>query len=213
DRQQRRRDGGAERRGAVPDPGGQSAVSHVPPVAHDTRCAGKHRCLAGAKEDAGDDELPEAPDQTNRRLCKRPDKQAETQKPARTKAIGHCPARKLAESVSPEERRKQKPHIRDRQAKLLTDQRIGDGERSTVDIVERSGDHEKYKGRSLPPPDAGWNRGVGHDRTSSKALTSPPTAACGSTASGALPGHPQMGGSGDTSPDAEWIQQGSTPGS
>ena len=116
------------------------------PVAHDTRCAGKHRCLAGTKEDAGDNELPEAPDQTSRRLGKRPDEQAEAQKPARTKAIGQCPARKLAESVSPEERRKQKPHVRDRQAKLLTNQRIGDGERCTVDIIERPGDHKKCKG-------------------------------------------------------------------
>src|SRR5580704_12653493 len=163
---QRRRDSGAERRGAVPDPCGQSAVSHVPPVAHDTRCAGKHWRLSGTKEDAGDNELPEAPDQTSRRLCKRPDKQAETQKPARTKAIGHCSARKLAESVSPEERRKQKPHVRDRQAKLLTNQRIGDGERCTVDIVERSGDHKKCKSRNLHPPDAGRNPGVGHNKPS-----------------------------------------------
>jgi hypothetical protein len=91
----------------------EEAVSHIPPVAHDTRCAGKHRRLAGTKEDAGDNELPEAPDQTSRRLCKRPDEQAEAQKPARTKAIGQCPARKLAESISPEECRKQKPHVRD----------------------------------------------------------------------------------------------------
>jgi hypothetical protein len=51
-------------------------------------------------------------------------------------------------------------------AGLFTDQRIGDGERSTVDIIERSGDHKKYKRRSLYPPDAGRNRGVGHDKPS-----------------------------------------------
>jgi hypothetical protein len=34
----------------------------------------------------------------------------------------------------------------------------------------------------------------------------PPSAACGSTASGSLPGHPGMGGSGDSRPDAEWLQ-------
>jgi hypothetical protein len=143
DRQQRRRDGRAERRGAVPDPCGQSAVSHIPPVAHDTRRAGKHRCLAGTEEDAGDNELPEVPDQTSRRLGKRPDEQAEAQQAARTKAVGQRSARKLAESVSPEECGEQKPHVGDRQAELFTDQRIGDGERSTVDIVERSSDHQK----------------------------------------------------------------------
>src|ERR1700758_1825311 len=82
----------------------------------------------------------------------------------RPNAVGQCSARKLAESISPEECGKQKPHVRDRQAEFLTDQRIGDRERSTVDIVERSGDHEKYKGRSLRPPDAGWNWGGGHHR-------------------------------------------------
>src|SRR5580704_4787084 len=156
--------------------------------------AGKHRRFSSTKEDAGDDELPEAPDQTSPRLGKRPDQQAEAQQAARTNAVGQRPARKLAESISPEKCGKQKPHVGDRHAEFFTDQRIGDGERCTVDIVARSRDHKKYKGRSLHPPDAGWNWGVGHDRTSSKALTSPPTAACGSTASGALPGHPEMGG-------------------
>jgi hypothetical protein len=108
-----------------------------------TRRAGKHRCLAGTKEDAGDNELPEAPDQTSRRLGERPDEQAEAQQAAWTKAVGQRPARKLAESVSPEECGEQKPHVGDRQAELFTDQRIGDGERSTVDIVERSSDHQK----------------------------------------------------------------------
>jgi hypothetical protein len=83
----------------------QSAISHIPPVAHDARCAGKHRRLAGPDEDAGNDELPEAPDQSSRRLGERPDEQAEAQQAARTNAVRQRPARKLAESVRPEERR------------------------------------------------------------------------------------------------------------
>jgi hypothetical protein len=99
------RDSRTERGGAVPDPCRQSAISHIPPVAHDARCAGKHRRLAGPDEDAGNDELPEAPDQSSRRLGERPDEQAEAQQAARTNAVRQRPARKLAESVRPEERR------------------------------------------------------------------------------------------------------------
>jgi hypothetical protein len=77
----------------------------------DARSAGKHRRLAANKEDTGDNELPEAPDQTSRRLGERPDEKAEAQQAARTNTIGQCPARKLAESVSPKECRKQKPHV------------------------------------------------------------------------------------------------------
>jgi hypothetical protein len=49
--------------------------------------------------------------------------------------------------------------------------------------------------------DAGRDRGF-----SSKASTSPPTAACGSMSSGLLPGHPRSV-VGDSRPEAEWIIQ------
>jgi hypothetical protein len=40
------------------------------------------------RKNAGDNELPEAPDQTSRRLGQRPDEQAEAQQAARTNPIG-----------------------------------------------------------------------------------------------------------------------------
>jgi hypothetical protein len=77
----------------------------------------------------------------------------------RPDAVNQCAARQLREGIGPQEGRQQKPHIGNRQPKLLPDQRVGDRKRRTVEVVQRAGDHQHDQGGALSAPDArqgGW---------------------------------------------------------
>ena len=160
--QQRRGDGRPERGGAVPYPGRQAAAAHVVPVAHDPHGAREHRRLAQAQERSGEDELPEARDEARRRLRHGPDHEAGAQHAARPQPVEQRPARQLGEGVGPQEGGEQQAHVGDRQAELLADQRVGDRERGTVDVVQRAGEDEQDERGSLCARDAWRRHGRGH---------------------------------------------------
>jgi hypothetical protein len=101
------------------------------------------RRLADAEHDARAYELPERGDHPAEHLAERPAAQPEGQRQARAQAVGQGAGRQLREGIGPQERRQQQSHIRDGQAQILPDQRIGHRQGGAIDVVDHPGRHQE----------------------------------------------------------------------
>ena len=81
-----------------------------------------------------------------------PDDLRRAEQQTRADAIDEKADRQLAEGVSPEKGGKQQPHLRDGNAEIVTDQRIGDGEGRAVDHVDHAAHHQQAERCDLKLP-------------------------------------------------------------